>query len=43
MDARLPAYDETKARSIDLFRRQLPADTAYLNWGCAKRAGEPVA
>ncbi|QSX79628.1 haloacid dehalogenase-like hydrolase [Agrilutibacter solisilvae] len=29
-------------RNIEIFRRRLPADTVYLNWGCAKRAGEPV-
>ena len=40
--ARHPVVVNPKASSIAMFRRELPAGTPLLNWGCTNRAGEPV-
>jgi len=40
--ARQPVVVNPKAGSIALFRRELPAGTPILNWGCASRAGQVV-
>ena len=40
--ARRAVVVNPKRGNIETFRRQLPADTAYLNWGCVKRGGERV-
>lgn len=37
-----PVVVNPKAERIELFRRELPAGTPILNWGCKDRAGEPV-
>ena len=37
-----PVVVNPKASGIAMFRRELGADTQFLNWGCASRAGEPV-
>ena len=41
--ARSPVVVNPKADSVDMFRRVLPPGTPILNWGCADRAGDPVA
>jgi len=41
--ARAPVVVNPKAKRVEMFRRLLPAGTPILNWGCAGRAGEPVA
>jgi phosphatidylglycerophosphatase C len=41
--ARRPVVVNPKASAVATFRRVLPAGTPILNWGCADRAGEPVA
>lgn len=41
--ATCPVVVNPKAERIELFRRELPAGTPMLNWGCADRAGDPVA
>ena len=41
--AKAPVVVNPKAGTVDMFRRALPAGTPILNWGCADRAGEPVA
>lgn len=40
--ARQPVVVNPKPKSIDLFRRELPAGTPILNWGCASRGGQVV-
>lgn len=37
-----PVVVNPKASSIAMFRRVLPPGTPMLNWGCAKRAGDPA-
>lgn len=37
-----PVVVNPKANAVDTFRRVLPPGTPILNWGCRKRAGEPV-
>jgi phosphatidylglycerophosphatase C len=32
-----------KPGAVAQFRRELPAGTPILNWGCPGRAGDPVA
>lgn len=41
--AQAPVVVNPKADRVAMFRRELPAGTPILNWGCAGRAGEPVA
>jgi len=41
--AKAPVVVNPKAGTVDMFRRALPPGTPILNWGCADRAGEPVA
>jgi phosphatidylglycerophosphatase C len=41
--AREPVVVNPKARRVAMFRRELPEGTPILNWGCADRAGTPVA
>ena len=41
--ARSPVVVNPKHGAIELFRRELPAGTPILNWGCPGRGGEPVA
>jgi phosphatidylglycerophosphatase C len=41
--ARAPVVVNPKPDAVALFRSELPAGTPILNWGCADRAGEPVA
>ena len=38
-----PVVVNPKAGSVAMFRRVLPEGTPILNWGCADRAGDPVA
>ncbi len=38
-----PVVVNPKACRVAMFRRVLPSGTPILNWGCADRAGEPVA
>jgi len=38
-----PVVVNPKASAVALFRRELPGGTPILNWGCADRAGDPVA
>jgi len=38
-----PVVVNPKAGSVAMFRKVLPAGTPILNWGCADRAGDPVA
>lgn len=40
--ARRPVVVNPKPGAVALFRRELPAGTPVLNWGCADRAGDPV-
>ena len=40
--ARAPVVVNPKRRSVELFRRVLPAGTPILNWGCVDRAGDRV-
>lgn len=40
--ARQPVVVNPKAGAIAVFRRELPAGTPILNWGCASRAGDVV-
>lgn len=40
--ARSPVVVNPKAESVEMFRRELPAGTPILNWGCRDRAGDPV-
>lgn len=40
--AALPVVVNPKHDSIAMFRRELPAGTPVLNWGCADRGGDPV-
>jgi phosphatidylglycerophosphatase C len=40
--ARLPVVVNPKPDAVELFRRELPAGTPILNWGCPGRGGEPV-
>ena len=40
--AALPVVVNPKRDSIAMFRRELPAGTPVLNWGCADRGGDPV-
>ena len=40
--AKHPVVVNPKASSVAMFRRELPAGTPILNWGCPDRAGEPV-
>lgn len=35
-----PVVVNPKASSIAMFKRELPAGTAFINWGCPKRAGD---
>ncbi|MDR2872085.1 MAG: haloacid dehalogenase-like hydrolase [Xanthomonadaceae bacterium] len=37
--AKMPVVVNPKASSIKVFRRELPADTPMLNWGCSERGG----
>lgn len=37
-----PVVVNPKAESVEVFRRELPAGTPMLNWGCRARAGEAV-
>ncbi|HST44417.1 MAG TPA: haloacid dehalogenase-like hydrolase [Luteimonas sp.] len=37
-----PVVVNPKPDRVDLFRRELPAGTPILNWGCLDRGGEPV-
>ncbi|MBJ7575087.1 haloacid dehalogenase-like hydrolase [Luteimonas sp. MC1828] len=41
--ARAPVVVNPKPGAVALFRRELPAGTPILNWGCPGRAGDPVA
>ncbi|MDQ3617613.1 MAG: haloacid dehalogenase-like hydrolase [Pseudomonadota bacterium] len=41
--ARHPVVVNPKASSVEMFRRELPAGTPILNWGCVGRAGDAVA
>lgn len=41
--ARHPVVVNPKRSSVAMFRRELPPGTPMLNWGCAKRAGDPPA
>lgn len=41
--ARQPVVVNPKASSLATFARELPPGTPMLNWGCADRAGTPVA
>jgi phosphatidylglycerophosphatase C len=41
--ARHPVVVNPKASRVAMFRRVLPPGTPILNWGCADRAGDPVA
>ncbi|MEG3192027.1 haloacid dehalogenase-like hydrolase [Lysobacter sp. D1-1-M9] len=43
LSARKPVVVNPKPGTVEMFRRLLPAGTPILNWGCADRAGEPVA
>jgi len=38
-----PVVVNPKAGDVAMFRRELPAGTPILNWGCQDRAGDPVA
>ncbi|GAB3379295.1 haloacid dehalogenase-like hydrolase [Lysobacter fragariae] len=38
--ARKPVVVNPQRRSIETFRRELPAATPILNWGCGKRGGD---
>ncbi|GHA85837.1 haloacid dehalogenase-like hydrolase [Cognatilysobacter bugurensis] len=40
--ARRPVVVNPKHAKVDDFRRELPAGTPILNWGCADRGGDPV-
>lgn len=40
--AEAPVVVNPKADSVAMFRRELPAGTPILNWGCVDRAGEPL-
>ena len=40
--ARAPVVVNPKLDEIELFRRELPAGTPILNWGCVRRGGEAV-
>ena len=40
--AKAPVVVNPKPDAIALFRRELPAGTPILNWGCSRRGGEPV-
>lgn len=40
--ARAPVVVNPKGDTVELFRRELPAGTPILNWGCRDRAGDPV-
>ncbi len=40
--ARSPVVVNPKPGSVALFRRELPAGTPILNWGCPGRGGEPA-
>ncbi|MBB1472895.1 MULTISPECIES: haloacid dehalogenase-like hydrolase [unclassified Luteimonas] len=40
--ARSPVVVNPKPGAVALFRRELPAGTPILNWGCPDRAGDPV-
>ncbi len=42
LEALKPVVVNPKHDTIDEFRRQLPAGTPVLNWGCADRGGEAV-
>lgn len=42
-EARKPVVVNPKGDSVRMFRRVLPAGTPILNWGCRRRAGDPVA
>ena len=37
-----PVVVNPKPSAVDMFRRELPAGTPILNWGCVDRGGEPV-
>lgn len=41
--AAAPVVVNPKADAVPMFQRVLPPGTPILNWGCAGRAGEPVA
>jgi phosphatidylglycerophosphatase C len=41
--AERPVVVNPKASSVAFFRRVLPPGTPLLNWGCVRRAGDPVA
>ncbi|MEO6263993.1 MAG: haloacid dehalogenase-like hydrolase [Luteimonas sp.] len=41
--ARRPVVVNPKHGRVAMFRRELPVGTPILNWGCADRAGDPVA
>lgn len=41
--AQAPVVVNPKPGQVEMFRQALPAGTPILNWGCADRAGDPVA